>query len=52
MAMVEAGSCSSDSIHSLGTSICYTCGHKKGKKVKKQNPKKKKQEKKKKTTEI
>ena len=32
VALVQAGSCSSDSFPSLGTSICCRCGHEKKKK--------------------
>ena len=32
VAMAQAGSCSSNSTPSLGTSICHRCGHKKKKK--------------------
>ena len=39
--VLKAGSCSSDSTPSLGTSICHRCGHKKKKKVNKQSPPKK-----------
>ena len=34
MAVVEAGSCSSDSTPSLGTSVCHRCSPKKQKNIK------------------
>ena len=38
MAVVQAGSCSSDLTPSLGTSICHRCGPKKKQKERKKTP--------------